>query len=109
VLAGNTPVLVHNNNGDACEVLANQVADAAGGSIKANKNGYTVRIANKPHDYILRVMRAGSGGRENDYWRLSLEGKEALTREGVKSDDPAQIHIDLEENSFDHIMKIIGR
>jgi hypothetical protein len=53
-------------------------------------------------------MNAGSGGREAPYWRLSVEGKQAFTRAGTPSTDPALIHIDVDGDSFETIIGIVN-
>jgi RHS repeat-associated protein len=124
VMAGTTPVLVHNCDvpapsmaaeplgpmtaREATESLAGKVGDALGVRVKPAKgDGFTLSIPSKPRNLSLRVMNAGSGGRETPYWRLSVEGKQAFTRAGTPSTDPALIHIDVDGNSFETIMGII--
>jgi hypothetical protein len=91
------------------EALANQVGEATGVPVSsASGNGFKLRIPSKPRDLLLRVMNAGSGGCDEPYSRLSVDGKQALTRTGQPSTDPAQIHVNIGEGSFDDIMSIIN-
>ncbi|WIN00700.1 RHS repeat-associated core domain-containing protein [Actinoplanes oblitus] len=126
VLAGDTPVLVHNCGDtpapamadkplgpktarETTESLAGQLGDALGVPVKPAKgDGFTMSIPNKPRNLVLRVMHAGSGGREFPYWRLSVEGKESFTRTGERSNDPKQIHVDIDGDSFQTIMGIVN-
>jgi hypothetical protein len=93
----------------AAEDLAQRVGEATGVAVKpASGSGFRLRIPSKPRDLLLRMMHPGSGGREVAYWRMSIDGKQALTRTGESSMDPKLTHIDIDEGSFDDIMRLIS-
>ncbi|MBI6871807.1 hypothetical protein [Clostridium aciditolerans] len=52
-------------------------------------------------------MEAGSGGRKNPYFRVSINGKGSLTPEGRLSNDKALIHIDFSDNYIEPIDNMI--
>ena len=53
--------------------LADEVANATGGVVKANKGGYTVEVPYGSRGITVRVTEQG-GGRTN-YYRVSVPGK----------------------------------
>jgi len=87
--------------------LADEVANATGGALKANKGGYTITIPQGSRGITVRVMEQG-GGRTN-YYRVSVPGAEAYTVTGDASTDAALTHIDIGERSLDDILNIIAR
>jgi hypothetical protein len=116
VEAGNTPVLVHNCDGVGSATgagipstgsLANDLADATGGAVKANKGGYTVNVPYGSRGISVRIMDEG-GGRTN-YYRVSVPGKQAFTITGDVSTDPALTHIQMGSSSLSDILGIIAK
>ncbi len=86
--------------------LAARVAESTGGSLSLTEGaGFAVKIPHGSRNIVLRVMAEG-GGRQN-YWRLSVSGKGAFTREGLTSSDKALTHIDVTRESFDDILRVI--
>lgn len=52
----------------------------------------------KKQPIMIRVMDAGSGGRDASYFRVSVGNKGALTLDGTLSNDMANTHINLTDN-----------
>lgn len=87
--------------------LADEVANATGGVLKANKGGYTVQVPYGNRGITVRVMEQG-GGRTN-YYRVSVPGKETYTVTGEASTDAALTHMDIGGSSLNDILSIIAR
>ncbi len=85
--------------------LAQEVAEATGGTIKQLPGGFTVNIPHGPRGIVVRVMEEG-GGRTN-YFRVSIPGKEAFTITGQASVDRALTHIAISQSSLDDILRIV--
>lgn len=65
----------------------------------------TIRSGNS--EVAVRVMEQG-GGRTN-YYRVSIAGKQAFTREGAASSDRALTHIPITSNSLKEILDILAK
>ena len=89
--------------------LADNVAEALGGTIKQTSNGkgFTVMVPNGTKQIAIRIMKEG-GGRTN-YYRISVPGKEAFTRGGKVSTDRALTHIDISRSSFNEIVSVVNK
>jgi hypothetical protein len=87
--------------------LADEVANATGGVLKANKGGFTIAVPNGSRGIAVRVMERG--GSRTNYYRVSVPGKEAYTVTGEASTDAALTHIDIGESSLGDILGIINR
>jgi hypothetical protein len=85
--------------------LGSDLADAAGGTLKELKSGYSVTIPSGSRGIVVRVMEEG-GGRSN-YYRVSIPGKQAFTVGGEASTDPALTHIPISGTSLQDILSII--
>ncbi len=55
-----------------------------------------------PHNYS-KVMEAGSGGRNKPYFRVSIDGKGSLTRDGKIFNDRSLPHIDITDDALKQI------
>ena len=86
--------------------LADDVANATGGTVTSNKGGFTVQIPNGSRGITLRVME--QGGTRTNYYRVSVPGKGAYTVAGKASNDRALTHIDITATSLDDILAIIN-
>jgi len=53
-------------------------------------------------------MEAGSGGRKDAYWRMSV-GSKSLNRAGNFSSNKAETHITLQESSISTILNLIKK
>ena len=90
------------------EILANKIAASVDReAIPLGSKGFKVAIPQGNRNIVIRVMNQG-GGRSN-YYRVSIEGKEAFTKTGEVSTDRALTHIDIEPSSHEDIMNIIQR
>lgn len=87
--------------------LADEVANATGGLVKANKGGYTVNIPNGSRGVTVRVMERG--GARTNYYRVSVPGKGTYTVTGETSADAALTHIDIGGSSLNDILTIVAR
>jgi hypothetical protein len=87
--------------------LADDLADATGGAVKANEGGYTVNVPNGSRGITVRIMDEG-GGRTN-YYRVSVPGKETYTIDGTASTDPALTDIDIRGSSLTDLLTAINR
>jgi hypothetical protein len=87
--------------------LADELAQATGGVVKANKDGYTVNIPHGSRGVTVRVMERG--GSRTNYYRVSVPGKETYTVTGEASMDANLTHIDIGESSLDDILSIVAR
>jgi len=87
--------------------LADEVANATGGVVKANKGGFTVNVPQGSRGITVRVMERG--GSRTNYYRVSVPGKGTYTLGGETSTDAALTHMDIGESSLDDILSIIGR
>lgn len=87
-----------------------QITKAYGGSTKNAKNGKgkVITIPNKNQTIVVRLMEAGSGGRKEAYWRMSV-GNKALNRAGNYSSNANETHITLQESSISTIIKLIKK
>ncbi|UAL45543.1 SAR2788 family putative toxin [Sutcliffiella horikoshii] len=86
------------------------ITKAYGGSTKNAKNGKgkVITIPNKNQTIVIRLMEAGSGGRKEAYWRMSV-GNKALNRAGNYSNNANETHITLQESSISTIINLIKR
>lgn len=57
----------------------------------------------------LFKMDEGSGGRSAPYFRVSIDGKDSLTLDGVLSSDRALTHIDLTDNYLEQITNMVTK
>lgn len=94
------------------KALADKIAHDLGGTIKAAKgDGWTVNIPitynNKPSEITLRVMNTSK--MNDNYWRLSVQGKPAVDINGNFSNDIVPTHIPITENTYDDIVNIINK
>lgn len=87
--------------------LADEIANATGGVVKANKGGFTINVPNGSRGITIRVMEEG-GGRTN-YYRVSVPGKGTYTVAGQTSTDAALTHIPIGQSSMDDILAIVER
>jgi RHS repeat-associated protein len=86
--------------------LAEKVSTKTGGNLEQLKRGYMITVPfRRARSIIIRVMEEG-GGRTN-YYRISVEGKQAYTVTGEASVDRALTHIDIAESSLDDILRIV--
>lgn len=82
--------------------LAKLIAKLVKGSLSsASGNGWKIKVGK----VLLRIMSSG-GGRTN-YFRITLEGKGAMTLSGVLSSDQAQTHINITIKNIIKIIKLI--
>lgn len=92
--------------------LADKVASELGGNVSkidGDVNSWKVNIPNGKRPIIFRIMEAGSSGRANPYFRVSVDGKPALTLEGKFSSDHGLTHFDLSNESVQQILNIIDK
>ncbi|WP_445491768.1 hypothetical protein [Niallia sp. 03133] len=87
-----------------------KISDAYGGSTKNAKNGKgkVITIPNKKQTIVIRLMEAGSGGRDEAYWRMSV-GNKAVNRAGNFSDNANETNITLQESSISTIINLIKK
>ncbi|MCT4797239.1 SAR2788 family putative toxin [Exiguobacterium profundum] len=87
-----------------------QITKAYGGVVKDAKNGKgkVITIPNKKQEIVIRLMEAGSGGRKEAYWRMSV-GNKALNRAGNFSNNASETHITLQESSPSTIISLIKK
>jgi len=87
-----------------------QITKAYGGVVKDAKNGKgkVITIPNKKQEIVIRLMEAGSGGRKEAYWRMSV-GNKALNRAGNFSNNASETHITLQESSPSTIISLINK
>ncbi|MEK3864618.1 hypothetical protein MHH60_14180 [Paenibacillus sp. FSL H7-0716] len=90
---------------------ANSLGSKYGGKVvEASGDGWKVtNIANplsKNQPIMIRVMNAGSGGRDSAYFRVSVGNKGTLTLEGKLSSDMASTHINLTDNYLEQIQNM---
>lgn len=92
------------------ELGVSKITKAYGGEVKDAKNGKgkVITIPNKKQPIVIRLMEAGSGGRKEAYWRMSVGGK-SINRAGNYSNNAAETHIDLQESSPATIIKLIKK
>lgn len=92
------------------ELGVSQITKAYGGSVKnaSNGKGKVITIPNKSQTIVVRLMEAGSGGRKDAYWRMSV-GNKALNRAGNYSSNANETHITLQESSPKTIINIIKK
>lgn len=92
------------------DVAVSQITKAYGGTVKNAKNGKgkVITIPNKKQEIVIRLMEAGSGGRKDAYWRMSV-GNKALNRAGNYSNNAAETHITLQESSPSTIINLIKK
>lgn len=92
------------------ELGVSKITKAYGGTTKNAKNGKgkVITIPNKKQTIVIRLMEAGSGGRKDAYWRMSVGGK-SLNRAGNFSSNKAETHITLQESSIPTIIKLIKK
>ncbi len=90
------------------KVLADDIGSKLGGTISSAKGkGYKVQIPNGSKPITVRVMEAGSGGRNKPYFRVSIDGKGSLTLDGKISNDRSLTHIDITDDALEQIDKMI--
>lgn len=94
------------------KALADKIAQDLGGTIKPAKgDGWTVNIPitynNKPSEITLRVMNTSK--MNDNYWRLSVQGKPAVDINGNFSNDIVPTHIPITGNTYDDIVNIINK
>jgi len=94
------------------KALADKIAQDLGGTIKPAKgDGWTVNIPitynEKPSEITLRVMNTSK--MNDNYWRLSVQGKPAVDINGNFSNDIVPTHIPITGNTYDDIVKIINK
>jgi hypothetical protein len=88
--------------------IAIQVGKILNGIVEeASGNGWKISIANGKQTILVRVMNPGSGKRVKPYFRISVNGKGALTAEGKFSSDRELTHIDI-DNTSDAIQQILN-
>ncbi|UFJ40473.1 hypothetical protein LOK74_20960 [Brevibacillus humidisoli] len=92
--------------------LADSIAQKFGGTVQTAKgDGWAVKIPvtlNGKQDVIsLRVMN--SSKYNDNYWRLSIGSKGTVDINGNFSNEIKPTHINITENSFDDISRIIER
>ncbi|MNN76895.1 hypothetical protein D3C81_1933130 [compost metagenome] len=63
----------------------------------------------KNQPFMIRVMDAGSGGRTDAYYRVSVGNKGVLTLEGKFSSDMASTHINLTADYMTQIQYMINQ
>ncbi|WP_433958083.1 SAR2788 family putative toxin [Cytobacillus horneckiae] len=87
-----------------------QITKAYGGTVKNAKNGKgkVITIPNKKQTIVIRLMEAGSGGRKEAYWRMSV-GNKSVNRAGNYSNNANETHITLQESSPSTIIKLIKK
>ena len=87
-----------------------QITKAYGGVVKDAKNGKgkVITIPNKKQEIVIRLMEAGSGGRKEAYWRMSV-GNKALNRAGNFWNNASETHITLQESSPSTIISLIKK
>ncbi|MHA7136667.1 SAR2788 family putative toxin [Rossellomorea arthrocnemi] len=92
------------------DIGVSQITKAYGGSVKGAKNGKgkVITISNKNQPIVIRLMEAGSGGRKDAYWRMSV-GNKSLNRAGNYSSNKSETHITLKESSPATILKLIKK
>ncbi|AWV32363.1 hypothetical protein CD191_06900 [Paenibacillus odorifer] len=95
------------------KIAANSLSSQLGGTVvEARGEGWKIiNIANplsKNQPIMIRVMNAGSGGRERDYFRVTVGTKGTLNLEGKLSSDLASTHIDLTDNYLEQIQNMIN-
>lgn len=94
------------------ELGVSKITKAYGGEVKDVKNGNgkgkVITIPNKKQLIVIRLMEAGSGGRKEAYWRMSVGGK-SINRAGNYSNNAVETHIDLQESSPATIIKLIKK
>lgn len=92
------------------EYATSKIADAYGGSVKEAKNGKgkVITIPNKKQTIVIRLMEAGSGGRKEAYWRMSV-GNKSINRAGNFSNNASETHISLQESSLSTILNLIKK
>lgn len=84
--------------------LADDIGSKLGGTISnAKGKGYKVQIPNGNKPITVRVMEAGSGGRNKPYFRVSIDGKGSLTLDGKISNDRSLTHIDITDDALKQI------
>jgi len=84
--------------------LADDIGSKLGGTVSnAKGKGYKVEIPNGNKPITVRVMEAGSGGRNEPYFRVSIDGKGSLTLDGKISNDRSLTHIDITEDALKQI------
>ncbi|MCF2945465.1 hypothetical protein, partial [Paenibacillus tarimensis] len=99
-------------NPESNKALADKIAQDLGGTIKPAKgDGWTVNIPitynNKPSEITLRVMN--SSKMNDNYWRLSVQGKPAVDINGNFSNDIVPTHIPITGSTYGDIVSIINK
>lgn len=92
------------------DLAVSQITKAYGGTVKDAKNGKgkVITIPNKKQEIVIRLMEAGSGGRKDAYWRMSV-GNKSVNRAGNYSSNAAETHITLQESSPATILSLIKK
>nr|NNM90395.1 hypothetical protein [Bacilli bacterium] len=107
-----SPVAEGTGEALSTQSVADKVASELGGNVSkidGDVNSWKVNIPNGKRPIIVRIMEAGSGGRANPYFRVSVDGKPALTLEGKFSSDHGLTHFDLSNESVQQILNIIDK
>lgn len=89
---------------------AQEVAKHFGGTFKAAQGkGWIVEIPRTDRRTIVRVMDAGSGGREKPYFRVSIENKGSMTLEGELSNRADLTHIDMTDTYLEQMKQMLNK
>jgi hypothetical protein len=70
------------------------------GNVIKTSNGFKVLINNGRKPIVVRLMNAGSGGRPNAYFRVSIDGKGSFTMMGQISEDRLLTHVDINSETL---------
>jgi len=90
---------------DAAQTTARHFGTVA--SQAKNQNGFVINVLHGKKTIVIRIMGAGSGGRNLPYFRVSISGLSSLTLEGALSNDPLLTHIDLNSDFLRQIIHMI--
>lgn len=77
--------------------------------IAQNGKGYRLKIKIGRRELVIRIMDAGSGGRDKPYIKIGIDGKQSFNRYGYPSNNPAEIHIDLDSISIQELIMLIEK
>ncbi|WP_203363826.1 RHS repeat-associated core domain-containing protein, partial [Bacillus sp. REN10] len=91
--------------------LAKKVSKKHNGTFgRAKGNGWTVTISDgKKHNYMVRLMNKGSGGRSKPYYKISHTRYDAFDRHGNRTNDPAKVHMNLSRKSYREINRTLKK
>ena len=96
----------------ATKEAAEKIATAFKGAILEeawSEKGWRIYIPNGRRRLVVRIMEAGSGERKKPYFRISLDGKGALTSAGKLSTEHVVTHIDLTSAYLSQIKEMISQ